>query len=659
MGRKTVLDGAAGTWAPAVGEHLKWIRDVLGELDLPAARRDKLWSALRTVQTRADDPELRIAVFGEASSGKSTLLNAFLRRRLLPSSARVTTTVTTVLRHHEGTEGLRLRTADGTGLDWPSAAFDQWADGRQPPSAGTPSAGTPSADTLEAALARVLTTDLALAVRDLEVRSPVRPLGDGVAVLDTPGFSVTDPGHREMAEAAVGRADLAVVVVPAVAAMSMTLADFLTGPLLGHHDRCVFVITKIDLVDEGERDATVAFVADRLRSIGIADPLLLPCAPGRALREAEAPDRGSGAAVDHPGHLARFRAVEQRLVRLAAERREAAIAATVLTLLSQLLAAVEEIADAQRAEHGRAGRGLAALSLPDFPGFLDTWTRRVVDRVNTGTRVAATSAPVGSGRSGLDEKVVAAVADNKIDNIREAASEVSGIVGRHLRKEARKTARAAARQAGELLSAEAGELARDFAAQYGALAGLAGETPAAPVVPVTDLDLPEPDLSEVDAALTAVGTELISVGNWRTGGGAAAGAVIGSFIAPGIGTVIGGALGAMMGTRGRDTARAQFLEKARPVIATAYAEVDALHAVSLQRIAEAVEGSVAALRQKYEAGFSDEIARLTLANERQRAALAAAVAAAERTAAGARERREQVAVLRRRTSGTVHAPKEA
>ncbi|MFE4961575.1 dynamin family protein [Streptomyces sp. NPDC056660] len=649
MGRKTVVDGAAGTWAPAVGEHLTWIRDVLGKLDLPAARRDTLWSALRTVGTRADDPELRIAVFGEASSGKSTLLNAFLRRRLLPSSARVTTTVTTVLRHHDGAEGLRLRTADGTELDWPSAAFDKWAGGPR----------TPSADGLEAALDRVLTTDLALRVRDLEVRSPVRPLGDGVAVLDTPGFSVTDPGHREMAEAAVRQADLAVVVVPAVAAMSMTLADFLTGPLLNHHDRCVFVVTKIDLVDEGERDDTVGFVADRLRSMGITDPLLLACAPGKALLETDAADGGPRPAVDHPGHLARFRAVEQRLVRLAAERRESAIAATVLTLLSQLLAAVEETADAQRAENRRAQRGLAALSLPDFPGFLDAWSRRVVDRVNTGTRYAATTAAVGSGRSGLDAKVVAAVADEKIDNIREAASEVSGIVGRHLKKEARKTARAAAGRAGELLAAEAGELARDFAAQYGALAGLAGETPAAPVVPVTDLDLPEPDLSDVDAALTAMGAELVSVGNWRTGGGAAAGAVIGSFIAPGIGTVIGGALGAMMGTRGRDTARTQFLQKARPIIATAYTEVDALRTVSLQRIAEAVDDSVAALRHKYEAGFSDEIARLTLANQRQRVALDAAVAAAEGTAATARQRRERVAVLRRRTTGTAHAPEES
>ncbi|MFC5216878.1 dynamin family protein [Streptomyces coerulescens] len=600
------------------------------------------------MQRRAGDPELRIAVFGEASSGKSTLLNAFLRRRLLPSSARVTTTVTTALRYHDGIEGLRLRTADETELSWPSAAFHGWAGGPH----------TPSADTLEAVLDQVLTTELALLVRDLEVRPPVRPLGEGVTVLDTPGFSVTDPGHREIAEAAVGSADLAVVVVPAVAAMSMTLTDFLTGPLRNHLDRCVFVLTKIDLIDEDERDGIVEFVGDRLRAMGIADPLLLPCAPGKALEEICGPGDGSRT-PDRRSHLSGFRAVEQRILRLAVERRESAIAATVLTLLSRLLVAVEESADAQRAEYRRAERGLAALSLPDFPGFLDTWTRRVLDKVKTGAEDTAMTAAAESERSRLDDKVVAAVADDKIDDLREAASEVSRIVRLHLRQEAERTARAAARRAGELLAAEADELARDFAAQYGALAGLAGEAPAPPVIPVTDLELPDLELSGIDRALTSVGAELTTVGNWRTGGGAAAGAVIGSMIAPGIGTVIGGALGAAMGKRGRDTARTQFLQKARPLIAAAHGELDTLRSASLERICQGLSDSVAALRQKYDAEFSDEIARLTLANERQRAELAAGIAAAERTAAAARHRREQVAVLRGGTSVVSHASKES
>jgi hypothetical protein len=48
-------------------------------------------------------------------------------------------------------------------------------------------------------LKRVLTTELAEQVRDLEVLSPVRLLGDGTTLLDTPGFSVSNRGHHEPA----------------------------------------------------------------------------------------------------------------------------------------------------------------------------------------------------------------------------------------------------------------------------------------------------------------------------------------------------------------------------------------------------------------------------------------------------------------------------
>src|SRR5690606_8045857 len=123
-------------------------------------------------------------------------------------------------------------------------------------------------------------------VRGLHVLTDVALLGGDVTVIDTPGFSVTDAGHRELAEEAARQADVALVVVPAVAALSMTLVDFLTGPLRDHHDRCAFVLTKLDLLDEDEHPETVEVVTHRLRELGFAAPVLLPCAPGRALTDA-------------------------------------------------------------------------------------------------------------------------------------------------------------------------------------------------------------------------------------------------------------------------------------------------------------------------------------------------------------------------------------
>jgi hypothetical protein len=80
--------------------------------------------------------------------------------------------------------------------------------------------------------------------------------------------------------------------------MSMTLVDCLTGPPADHHDRCAFVLTKVDLLDEDERSEVVevvGVVGDRLKDRGIGDPVLLLCAPGEALKEMTGPGtRGSG-----------------------------------------------------------------------------------------------------------------------------------------------------------------------------------------------------------------------------------------------------------------------------------------------------------------------------------------------------------------------------
>ncbi|MCF3105918.1 hypothetical protein IPZ58_30695 [Streptomyces roseoverticillatus] len=79
MAAQLMVNGQAGEWAPAVAGHLRQIHGVLGSLRLPPERHDVLRSALRAV----------------------------------PSSARVTTCTTTVLRYRDEADGLLLRTAGG------------------------------------------------------------------------------------------------------------------------------------------------------------------------------------------------------------------------------------------------------------------------------------------------------------------------------------------------------------------------------------------------------------------------------------------------------------------------------------------------------------------------------------------------------------------
>lgn len=629
---------------PAIGGHLQWIDSVLGDQRIPAGRRAELGDRLRAVQQRVADPRLRIAVFGEASSGKSTLLNGFVRRRLLPSSNDVTTRTTTVLRQVAGAEGLVATVAGRGDLSWPSGSFTRW----------TRAAGPAASATLEQALQQVLTTSLAEEVLRLEVAQRARLLGDDIVLLDTPGFSVVDRGHRELAEAAVRQADLALVVVPATAAMSMTLVDFLTGPLHDHLDRCAFVLTKTDLLDAGDLDDVRALVEGRLRELGVAEPVVLPCAPGRALGALTSGATGEGA----DPHVARFLDVEARIAALAAEQRQSAVTATVLGLLSGLLAAVEETAGEQRARLAAERAALGRLSLPDLPAFLDTWTagalRGAARELDRPTLLFQFDAAIAS----LDSEVAEAVAGDRIAQMNDAAAAVSVLVRERLRRDAQRTVDAAADRADRALKSAADDLARDFGAQYSALAGLAGERRSAAPFTLSAASVPAPDLSGTDAALARIGTQLTLSDNWRTGGGAAAGALAGSMVAPVVGTIVGGILGAIIGKRGHDAAREQFLAQARPVIAEATETVAEAVTDAVGQVAAELGESVVGLRARYLAQWSEEIARLNTSNARRQAAYTQQIGAAERIAVEARRRRADITSLRHDISRTPASAKE-
>ena len=74
--------------SPAVGEHLAWAHKVIHE-PICSGDRIRFTAELDSVSARAVDPNLYLAVFGEFSSGKTSVLNA-LPGRVSDSMRRTT-----------------------------------------------------------------------------------------------------------------------------------------------------------------------------------------------------------------------------------------------------------------------------------------------------------------------------------------------------------------------------------------------------------------------------------------------------------------------------------------------------------------------------------------------------------------------------------------
>ncbi|PRY41332.1 dynamin family protein [Umezawaea tangerina] len=593
------------------GEHLDWIVAALGQVDLPRGRSEWANAAVARVRARMGDPELHIAVLGETSSGKSTLLNAFLRQRLLPSSALVATRTTLTIRH-----GPQARLTGGRTC---------WVED------------------LASALRHALTTDAADGLHDLELCWPTPLLGDGVTITDTPGFSVDDAGHRERAVAAAESADLVLVVVPAVAAMSRTLAEFLSGPLRDHRDRCAFLLTKIDMVEPHERAEVLEVTARRLRELGVEEPVVFPCVPQAVLRTVDEPDAGMP-----------FADVEAGLVALTARRRQAAIAATLSSLLTELLRTVEQAAVRRGTRLAAAEQELAGLSLPDLRAFLATWAQDAVAAGVDAVSLAWGTAAHRYFASDLVDRMREAVEQGSVTTAAEMAAAAIEAVRECLHSAAHTAVTDVITRIDQALSCSATALSEEFIDQFARLARLADAHTAVPAPPPVAAAAPAaPDLTKVNDALTAVGTRLSNSAALRAGGGAALGAAAGTVMIPipVVGTVLGALFGSVVGIPGTETQRTRFLAQATPVVAEVRTEVAVIVEAAVKRVLADHADRVDHIRVAYLRAWLSDVDDLAWREARSRERLADFITAATRMAEQARERREQIGRLRAALSG--------
>ena len=77
-----------------IDEHLKFAKALLETYKFEDANRIKLEEALKEISDKQKDYKLNLSVIGEFSTGKSTFINALLRKDLMASQYLQGTTVT-------------------------------------------------------------------------------------------------------------------------------------------------------------------------------------------------------------------------------------------------------------------------------------------------------------------------------------------------------------------------------------------------------------------------------------------------------------------------------------------------------------------------------------------------------------------------------------
>jgi hypothetical protein len=160
------------------------LAELADELGSQRVREEATALAQRTAEGR-----FYIACIGQFKRGKSTLMNALLADRVLPTGVLPITAVPTIVRHGPS-RSARVRFQGGTWVDVPPEDLTQYVSEDQNPENKKNVAG-------------------------VEVFSPSPLLYQGMCFVDTPGLGSVFAGNTAATQAFVPHIDAAIVVVDA------------------------------------------------------------------------------------------------------------------------------------------------------------------------------------------------------------------------------------------------------------------------------------------------------------------------------------------------------------------------------------------------------------------------------------------------------------
>ncbi len=259
----------------SISENIETIGSIIYELPDDTNRLDEFKLQYEKILLRKRDPNFYLSVIGDFSSGKSTLINTIMRRKLLKVAHIATTSVPTYIQKGEcdhvvviaeSDDGKRYElTSDADAIEFEKdfgVSLPQQTDER----------------------ISLLTADkkLALKIKEVNIGLPDDEFGSNLCIIDTPGIN---PGadfaakHAEVTKQILNeKADAILVLFPAEQAYTQSFEKFLKDNAEYFMKDAIFLVTMLDIIDEEERDDIVRFVKANLRnSFYIEDPQVLSC----------------------------------------------------------------------------------------------------------------------------------------------------------------------------------------------------------------------------------------------------------------------------------------------------------------------------------------------------------------------------------------------
>ncbi|MBX3201131.1 MAG: dynamin family protein [Labilithrix sp.] len=243
----------------------------------------------RELVKKLEEDRFHLVVVGEFNHGKSTFVNALLGETVLP----VGVTPTTAAIHHlkyadkpEATVVFQSGKRDAI----PFEDTRRFAVGGGASLDGAPGDGAPRDE-----------------VDYLEVGYPAALLKERILLVDTPGVNDLSLQRADITYSYIPRADAVLFLLDAGQILKESERQFLNDKLLkASRDKIVFVITKWDILDEGEKSEALAYARTQLANL-VKEPVVFPISSETALQG----NRDASGMPELLAHLTTFLAEER------------------------------------------------------------------------------------------------------------------------------------------------------------------------------------------------------------------------------------------------------------------------------------------------------------------------------------------------------------
>lgn len=268
------------------------LAQLIGELMTIARERhdDERERDARDLLARLADDAFQLAVVGQFSRGKSTLMNAILGGPYLPTGALPMTSVLTTVRYGSEPRAWVRRTGSDLQIDVPLNELVRYV-------------AQHSGERQE------------LRIASAEVELPVEILRLGFSFVDTPGIGSAIQANTATTERFLPQADAVIFVTSCDAPLSQAEQQFLST-VREHVEKLFLIVNKTDLVTAGEAENVVRYVRAQIADEG-TQPRVYALSARQALKARMSGDRAgltdSGlSAFERP--LVRFLASEKSQV---------------------------------------------------------------------------------------------------------------------------------------------------------------------------------------------------------------------------------------------------------------------------------------------------------------------------------------------------------